>query len=68
MSLPLINTFPEVGKKRFSIAAAMMGDPDNFLFDETLNGLDPDFVNKRQIFDIYGVKICLGFFNDAYYA
>ena len=37
-------------KKRFSIAAAMMGDPDNFLFDETLNGLDPEGVKNMRDF------------------
>ena len=28
-------------KKRFSLAASMLSDPKNFLFDELLNGLDP---------------------------
>ena len=37
-------------KKRFSIAAAMIGDPDNFLFDETLNGLDPEGVKNMRDF------------------
>ena len=37
-------------KKRFSIAAAMIGEPQNFLFDETLNGLDPEGVrNMREV-------------------
>ena len=31
-------------KKRFSIASALIGDPNNYLFDETLNGLDPQGV------------------------
>jgi ABC-type multidrug transport system, ATPase component len=31
-------------KKRFSIAESMLGDPRNMLFDETLNGLDPEGV------------------------
>ncbi|MCL4421324.1 MAG: ABC transporter ATP-binding protein [Candidatus Thermoplasmatota archaeon] len=35
-------------KKRFAIAAAMMGDPKNFLFDETLNGLDPEGVRDMR--------------------
>jgi len=35
-------------KKRFSIVAAMMGNPKNFLFDETLNGLDPEGVRDMR--------------------
>ena len=31
-------------KKRFSLAASMLSDPRNFLFDEVLNGLDPEGV------------------------
>ncbi|MCL4331824.1 MAG: ABC transporter ATP-binding protein [Candidatus Thermoplasmatota archaeon] len=31
-------------KKRFAIAETLLGDPRNFLFDETLNGLDPEGV------------------------
>jgi ABC-2 type transport system ATP-binding protein len=29
-------------KKRFSLASSMISDPQNFLFDEVLNGLDPE--------------------------
>ncbi|MBX8636627.1 MAG: ABC transporter ATP-binding protein [Thermoplasmata archaeon] len=29
-------------KKRFALAAAMLSDPGNYLFDETSTGLDPD--------------------------
>lgn len=29
-------------KKRFALAASMLNDPKNFLFDEVLNGLDPE--------------------------
>ncbi|BDC18784.1 ABC transporter ATP-binding protein [Acidianus sp. HS-5] len=29
-------------KKRFALAASMISDPKNFLFDEVLNGLDPE--------------------------
>jgi ABC-2 type transport system ATP-binding protein len=29
-------------RKRFVLAAAMLSDPQNFLFDEILNGLDPE--------------------------
>lgn len=28
-------------KKRFSLAESLLGDPNNLMFDETLNGLDP---------------------------
>lgn len=28
-------------RKRFALAASMISDPDNYLFDEVLNGLDP---------------------------
>lgn len=31
-------------KKRFAIAESIVGDPQNVLFDETLNGLDPEGV------------------------
>jgi ABC-2 type transport system ATP-binding protein len=37
-------------KKRFSLVAAMMGNPDNYLFDETLNGLDPRGVREVRDF------------------
>jgi ABC-2 type transport system ATP-binding protein len=29
-------------KKRFSLAASMLSEPKNYLFDEVLNGLDPE--------------------------
>jgi ABC-2 type transport system ATP-binding protein len=29
-------------KKRFSLASSMLSDPTNYLFDEVLNGLDPE--------------------------
>ncbi len=42
-------------KKRFALAVSMIKDPNNYLFDEILNGLDPqgivffrDFVNKAK--------------------
>jgi ABC-2 type transport system ATP-binding protein len=31
-------------KKRFSLAESLLGDPGNLMFDETLNGLDPEGV------------------------
>lgn len=39
-------------KKRFSLAAAMLNDPQNYFFDETLNGLDPEgirFMRKLMV-------------------
>ena len=39
-------------KKRFSIAASLIADPQNFLFDETLNGLDPEGVKNLRNFMI----------------
>ena len=47
-----LKSYSQGMKKRFSIAAAMMGDPDNFLFDETLNGLDPEGVKNMRDFMI----------------
>ena len=37
-----IRTFSQGMKKRFSLAAATIGDPSNLLLDEILNGLDPE--------------------------
>ena len=37
-----IRAYSQGMKKRFSLAASMLGDPQNFLFDEVLNGLDPE--------------------------
>lgn len=42
-------------KKRFSIAASMIGDPPNYLFDETLSNLDPEGVRFVRNF-ILGLK------------
>lgn len=39
-----LRTYSQGMKKRFSIAESMLGDPKNMLFDETLNGLDPEGV------------------------
>lgn len=36
-----LGTYSQGMKKRFSLAAALLPDPKNFLFDEILNGLDP---------------------------
>lgn len=41
-------------KKRFAIAESLVGDPKNVLFDETLNGLDPEGVKfvRNLILDL----------------
>ncbi len=36
-----LRTYSQGMKKRFSLAASMLGNPQNYLFDEVLNGLDP---------------------------
>ncbi len=37
-------------KKRFSLAASQLSDPRNYLFDEVLNGLDPEGIHYfRQL-------------------
>lgn len=41
-----LKNFSQGMKKRFSIVAASQADPKNFLFDETLNGLDPEGVRE----------------------
>ncbi len=44
-----LRTYSQGMKKRFSIAESLLGNPQNVLFDETLNGLDPEgvlFVRK----------------------
>jgi len=41
-------------KKRFSLAASMLGSPKNYLFDEVLNGLDPEGIRyfRRLMTDL----------------
>ena len=43
-------------KKRFSLAAAMLSEPKNYLFDEVLNGLDPEGIRyfRRLMVDLKG--------------
>ncbi len=36
-----LRTYSQGMKKRFSLAASMLASPQNYLFDEVLNGLDP---------------------------
>ncbi len=40
-----IRAYSQGMKKRFSLAASMLGDPQNLLFDEVLNGLDPEGIH-----------------------
>lgn len=48
-----IRTFSQGMKKRFGLATSMISDPQNYLLDEILNGLDPEGVHyvKRQMLD-----------------
>lgn len=39
-----LRTYSQGMKKRYSMAETLIGDPKNILFDETLNGLDPEGV------------------------
>ncbi|MHB8565608.1 MAG: ABC transporter ATP-binding protein [Nitrososphaerales archaeon] len=40
-----LRTYSQGMKKRFSLAASMLADPRNYLFDEILNGLDPEGIH-----------------------
>jgi ABC-2 type transport system ATP-binding protein len=40
-----LRTYSQGMKKRFSLAASMISDPQNLLFDEILNGLDPEGIH-----------------------
>lgn len=40
-----LRSYSQGMKKRFALASAMISSPQNFLFDETLNGLDPEGIN-----------------------
>jgi ABC-2 type transport system ATP-binding protein len=37
-----LGTYSQGMKKRFSLGVSLLSDPRNFLFDEVLNGLDPE--------------------------
>ncbi len=39
-----LRSYSQGMKKRFSLAESLIGDPNNLMFDETLNGLDPEGV------------------------
>lgn len=43
-----LRNFSHGMRKRFSIVAASQADPKNYLFDETLNGLDPEGVRDAR--------------------
>ncbi|MEM4490151.1 MAG: ABC transporter ATP-binding protein [Desulfurococcaceae archaeon] len=36
-----LSSYSQGMKKRFALAVSMINDPENFIFDEVLNGLDP---------------------------
>lgn len=40
-----LRTYSQGMKKRFTLALALLPDPKNFLFDEILNGLDPEGIH-----------------------
>ena len=41
-----LRTYSQGMKKRFAVVSALLSDPKNILFDETLNGLDPEGVRN----------------------
>ncbi len=45
-----LRNFSQGMKKRFSLVAASQTNPQNYLFDETLNGLDPEGVRDVRKF------------------
>ncbi|PSN85936.1 ABC transporter ATP-binding protein [Candidatus Marsarchaeota G1 archaeon BE_D] len=49
-----INAFSQGMKKRFALAASLISEPQNFLFDEVLNGLDPEGIQffRRLTMDL----------------
>lgn len=51
-----LRSYSQGMKKRFSLAASMLGTPKNYLFDEVLNGLDPEGIRyfRRLMFDLKG--------------
>jgi len=44
-----LRTYSQGMKKRFSIVSALLSDPKNILYDETLNGLDPEGVRSMRM-------------------
>lgn len=51
-----LRTYSQGMKKRFSLAASLLGNPGNYLFDEVLNGLDPEGIRyfRRLMVDVKG--------------
>ncbi len=51
-----MRTYSQGMKKRFSLAASLLGSPKNYLFDEVLNGLDPEGIRyfRRLMADVKG--------------
>ena len=49
-----LRTYSQGMKKRFSLAASLISDPQNLLFDEILNGLDPEGIHfmRSLVFDL----------------
>ena len=49
-----LGTYSQGMKKRFSLAASMLSSPHNYLFDEVLNGLDPEGIRyfRRLMVDL----------------
>ena len=49
-----IRSYSQGMKKRFSLAASMLSAPKNYLFDEVLNGLDPEGIRyfRRLMVDL----------------
>jgi ABC-2 type transport system ATP-binding protein len=51
-----LRTYSQGMKKRFSLAASLLSNPTNYLFDEVLNGLDPEGIRyfRRLVAEVKG--------------
>ncbi len=51
-----LRTYSQGMKKRFSLATSLLGNPKNYLFDEVLNGLDPEGIRyfRRLMVEVKG--------------
>ena len=51
-----LRTYSQGMRKRFSLAASLLGSPKNYLFDEVLNGLDPEGIRyfRRLMTELKG--------------
>ena len=49
-----VGSYSQGMKKRFALAASMLSEPKNYLFDEVLNGLDPEGIRyfRRLMVDL----------------